>query len=330
MESIMKSINFKKSQYTRAEALIKSSTIFNGDPGDGIFKRKSYPFILRKNINNLFASHTNAILDYFAKNGIAWWNGKLTNHTLSSQVACLNHLFPIRNDKSAVLSIIQNVHPDIVDVLKITSDTFYPEYIQFESVSDSDHLNELTSTRGSNCTSIDALIYGVHKDGRTILFPIEWKYVEVYGNDDKSKGDKGLTRLGRYTNLINNSKQLQSTNQGVYYFEPFYQLMRQTLWAEQMIANKSTEIIKADDYIHLHIIPSENNDLLLKTYPASGQNMENTWRSCLRDQSKYRIITPANLLAPLSNQYGPLIKYLDTRYWNQNVGSSNWNNETQN
>jgi len=326
----MTSISFKKSQYSRVQGLIANTSIFNGDKGGGIFKRKPYQFILNDNLNNLYNPNTNDILDYFQKNRIAWWNGRLTNHTLSSQVACLNHLFPIRKDKAAVLAVIQHVCPEIIDVLPITTDNYDRAFIQFETVSDSDHLNELTSTRGSNCTSIDALIYGVHKDGRTILFPIEWKYVEVYGNDDKSKGDKGLTRLGRYTNLINTSKQLQSTNQGVYYFEPFYQLMRQTLWAEQMIANRSTEIIKADDYIHLHIIPSENNDLLLKTYPASGQNMENTWRSCVRDQSKYRIITPANLLAPLSNQYGPLIKYLDTRYWNQNISSSIWNKETQN
>lgn len=311
----MTSINFKKSQYLRVQGLIASTSIFNGDNGGGVFKGKPYPFILQNSINNLYSPFANDILDYFRKNGIAWWNGKLTNHTLSSQVACLNHLFPIRKDKDAVLSVIQNVCLDIVDVLPITTDKFEPAYIQFETVSDSDHLNELTSTRGSNCTSIDAFIYGVHKDGRKILFPIEWKYVEVYGNDNKARGDKGQTRLGRYTALINNSSQLKSKDQAVYYFEPFYQLMRQTLWAEQMILNSDSETIKADDYIHLHVIPSENVDLLQKTYPVSGLHMEETWRTCLKDQSKYKIVTPSFLLSPIGNQYMKLVEYLSQRYW---------------
>lgn len=311
----MKSIKFKKTQYERAEELIKNSLLFNGDAGGGSFRDNPYPFILRKNINNLYATYANSILDYFNGNRIAWWNGKLTNHVLSSQVACLNHLYPIRKDKAAVLSIIQNVCTDIVDVLIITADKFDPAFIQFESVSDLDHLNELSSTRGSNCTSIDALILGVNKDGRKILIPIEWKYVEVYGNEDKSKGVKGTTRLGRYTQLINQSSQLRSTNHAVYYFEPFYQLMRQTLWAEQMVLNKSTETIKVDDFMHLHIIPDENIDLLQKNYPISKMGMEATWRSCLKDQSKYKILSPALLITPISKQYPDLIEYLESRYW---------------
>jgi hypothetical protein len=182
---------------------------------------------------------------------------------------------------------------------------------KLESVSDADHLNELSSTRGSNCTSIDALIWGVHRDGRKILFPIEWKYVENYGNDDKAKGDKGVTRLSRYTDLINNSSQLKSISHKVYYFEPFYQLMRQTLWAEQMVAHNDTETIKADDYIHIHVIPTENVDLLKKVYPCSGLDMESTWRNHLKDQSKYKIFNPKAFLSPiLSHPYHDLVQYL--------------------
>ena len=57
-------------------------------------------------------------------------------HTLSSQMACLNHLFPIRNDKNTVLKIAQIICEDIVDVLEIKSDKFLPAYIAFEAVSD--------------------------------------------------------------------------------------------------------------------------------------------------------------------------------------------------
>lgn len=81
-------------------------------------------------------------------------------------------------------------------------------YIQFEAVSDTDYLNEGNLKRGSNCTSIDALIYGMHRDGRKIIFPIEWKYVESYGNENKAEGDRGKTLKARYTDLIYRSTQL--------------------------------------------------------------------------------------------------------------------------
>lgn len=309
-------MSFKERQYYRAENLIKSSSVFNGDVGCGVFKKKSYPFVLQDSSNNLFMQSKNAIRDYFKDNGIVWWNGKLTNHTLSSQVACLNHLFPIREDKNAVLSLVKKICPDIADVLLLTTDKYVHAYIQFEAVSDVSRLNEIYSTRGCNCTSVDALIYGVHKDGRKILFPIEWKYVEAYGNENKAIGAKGTVREARYTDLINQSAQLNAGFKDVYYFEPFYQLMRQTLWAEQMIAHKNIETIKADDYIHIHVIPAENSELLNKKYPCSAKGMEETWRTCLKDQSKYVIIPPKDLLASvIGGQYRALFEYLEKRYW---------------
>lgn len=160
------------------------------------------------------------------------------------------------------------------------------------------------------------MIYGQHKDGRKILFPIEWKYVESYSNVYKSKGDKGIERKSRYTNLINQSQQLKSSHHVIYYYEPFYQLMRQTLWSEQMIVHKSTETIMADDYIHIHVIPSENKELLNKKYKCSGKEMEETWRDSLADQNKYIIISPKDLLASVKKEkYSDLIEYLEKRYW---------------
>lgn len=306
-------MGFKESEYKRVEDLLKNSNVFYGDKGNGIFRNKNYPFILENNLNNLYEPIRNDVLDYFKNNNIAWWGGKLTNHPLSSQVACLNHLFPIRNDKDAVLSIVQQVLPDIVDVLPITTDKNLPAYIQFESVSDVDHLNEVNTTRGANCTSLDALILGKQKDGRNILFPIEWKYVEAYGNEDKGTNK---TRRIRYDNLINQSKQLIPTeNNTVYYYEPFYQLMRQTLWAEQMVVNKVKETIQVDDYFHLHIIPKNNKDLLNKEYVTSDKGMEDTWRECIKDQSKYQIIEPKQLISKINAiKYKDLIIYLHHRY----------------
>jgi len=235
---------------------------------------------------------------------------------MSSQVSCLNHLFSIRDDKDAVIAIVKHMYPEIVDVFKISTDHYAPAYIQFESVSDVDHLNEGKPNIGRNCTSIDALIYGVSKNGRKILILIEWENAETYSNVDKAIGVSGIERKKRYSDLINNSSQLIANSHYVYYFEPFYQLMRQTLWSEQMISNKVSETVKADDFIYIHVIPSGNLTLLNKTYPCSGQDMEATWRSCLKDQSKYIIGSPKDLLSQVNwGKYPDLRKYLDARYW---------------
>lgn len=99
---------------------------------------------------------------------------------MSSQIACLNYLFVIRTDRDAVLSLAQTISTDLIDVLEIANDSNNTKaFISFEVVSDTDYLNECVNgqspTRGNNCTSIDALIVAKHKNGKTILIPIEWK-----------------------------------------------------------------------------------------------------------------------------------------------------------
>lgn len=310
-------MNFKNEQRLRSEFLIKSGSFFGDDSGCGKFRNKQYPFVLQSAQNNLYAPFRDEIKEYFTNNKIAWWGGsEPTNHTLSSQIACVNHLFPIRQDKEAVLSMIKQFIPDIIDILSIKSDKHNPGYIQFESVSDTNHLNEGRTTRGCNCTSVDALAYGKYKDERKILILIEWKYAEVYGNASMSNGDSGAARKGRYADLINKSYQLKIDSHDIYNYEPFYQLMRQTLWAEQMIAHKDSETVKADDYIHLHIIPEGNHQLLRKNYKCSGKSMEETWRQCLKNQNKYRRLSPQCLLAPIdSRKHKGMFDYLQARYW---------------
>ena len=317
---------YLEQERTKAVKLIQSGhPIFEGAIGGMKFLKKERPFVLQQSLKNLHPAIRTEAVQYFEENNISWWGGrKPTGHVLSSQIACLNHLFAIRKDKTAVLVLAQEINPEFVEVLLIESDKFSPGYIQFEAVSDIDHLNEGSPNRGSNCTSIDALIYARHKNGSLWLIPIEWKYTEHYANQDKAKegytkdpnGCKGVVRQRRYNDLIKNSTQLKSDDLTVYYFEPFYQLMRQTLWAEQIVANKPQERLKADNYIHVHVIPSANTDLLHKRYRCSGMNMQDTWRSYLRDQSQYQILTPQQLMAGLISNvtYEPLLDYLSIRY----------------
>jgi len=336
--------------------LIKSGKLFNSDKGKkpyflrnkknptGIWLPKADLLLNWK--NNLYPQIVDEVSLYFALNHILFHHLEgdsdfgfciPSGHTLSSQIACLNHLYPLRYDKDAVLTIAQQIYPEIVDLFQIETDKFLPAYISFEVVSDIDHLNETKGnqklTRGTMCTSVDAMIYGKLKDDNKIIVPIEWKYTENYHEDGKSdknysiekrgkeKEGKGKERLQRYSELINCSEQLSlkknDYKSSVYFFEPFYQLMRQTLWAEQMIANNKTETIKAEKFIHAHIVPNENKELLQYEYSASMKRMKETWESCLTDINKYKLVEPKDLLATIDKtKYQKLINYLTTRYWN--------------
>ena len=345
-----KRLDYREAERKRAIALLKNTNLFSfAESGRVIiYKGKDYPKeeILLDGIHNIYKPIQKDVLEYFTKNRIVFWHAprakepynRPTGHILSSQVCCINHLFPIRHDYENVLRLAKAVCTDFIKVLPITTDEYSPGYIQFEAVSDTDHLNEKKQeqaelTRGSNCTSVDALIYAEHKNRSKYLIPIEWKYTEYYDNQDKSIEDrdgeakgtegKGKERLWRYGDLITNSRYLKNQpnyRNSIYFFEPFYQLMRQTLWAEQMIQHKDNERIKADNYIHIHIIPKENNKLLYKNYKKSKRPLLESWLDMLKDKEKYVIISPMDFIMNIdNNKYSDLLNYLRDRYWNNKI-----------
>ena len=82
---------------------------------------------------------------YFTENRISWWGGEEpTTHTLSSQIACINHLFPIRTSQDSVLKIAQSIDPEFESVEILGNDKGKDGFISFEVVSEKDHLNEIS------------------------------------------------------------------------------------------------------------------------------------------------------------------------------------------
>lgn len=281
------------------------------------------------------------VKDYFENHQIKWWtccfdapkgvkpDGKsITRHLVSSQVACINHLFFIKHDKNAVLSIINGIKGMPVKfkgVLNIPCDEGENNYIAFEVIASQDYLHEKILKRGECCTSVDAFVYAVDENDERWLIPIEWKYTETYDREDKSAGAKGKTRLSRYcnlegNNLIGNSKQLRSLDDykhSIYFQEPFYQLMRQTLWAECICNSKDEKILPAQHFVHIHVCPKDNKELLNKHYAevTNKNTMEEAWREMLTDQSLYHLIDPKDLMKPIAEKYPDLYNYLKKRYW---------------
>lgn len=336
-----KGSKYQEVQRTHQKNLIENSNIFDGAKAGAIYKQQPRDFVLLDGRNNLFGEIRPSVIDYFKTNNITWWGGRVSGHVLSSQIACLNHLFPLCNNPEILKNILNNAtNMNFEEVLPIPEwldkqNDGSKHYISFEVISYKDNLNETTEgkelTRGSNCTSIDALIIAKDPKKEVWIIPIEWKYTEFYQNMDKSQEDregetkgengKGKERMKRYCNLITQSTQLQTLNdyQGSIYFqEPFYQLMRQTLWAEKVITNEADKWYGAKNYMHLHIVPSANSDLLCKNYrrfPSMTNGMETEWCEHLSNKNLYKILDPKDFVQPIKTDYPELYSYLETRYW---------------
>lgn len=319
---------YKTQQENKQRYLMKSkSYVFDNATGEMYFvdeKQRWMPsskvINRRESVKNLYKEIRKDALLYFEFNNIVWWkqyedlyfpNG----HTLSSQIHCLNHLFPIRADHDAVLAIIQAIMPEIVEIEPSPIDEkFYimdkypyktPSYISFEfAYNNKELLRERCNQRGANCTSVDAFIYAVNKEGEHVLIAIEWKYSEAY---EKTTGNKAkiATIDERYRDLAARKNSNLAGWKESYNWDPFYELARQTLLMEQIVDNKP---FKANDYRHLVVCPKNNLEMM---------DDATAFKESLKVSSKFHIIDPQDLLDPLRGNanYSDLINYLETRYW---------------
>jgi hypothetical protein len=303
-----------KCYYSRFFKEAKNSGHWNFYDDFGNFtKRVHLNYILRPedSLSNLFQPISWLALDYFKRYDIAWWREDEdryfpTGHLLSSQIHCLNHLFALRKDKDAILSIVN--HATKMEFDEVLSSLIDDDgYLSFEFAYKNDDLigeNDIGAHRGYMWTSIDAMVLA-RKGNETWLIPIEWKYTETYEKEDKTC----QKRLDRYEGLIKESDQLKMPKNGripnsIYFQEPSYELMRQTLLCEQ-IKHKGL----AKNFFHLNVIPKGNSGL--------REAVEKEYIPMLKDSSKFIIIDPQDLLSPLkgNDDYKELMEYLGTRYW---------------
>lgn len=327
---------FEKREFIKHIELINRD-FFEEAKGCGLWWNKKnntweqYPHILQHqdSLKNLFAPIRQEVMSYFDEYDIAWWRANEdryfpTGNLLSSQIHCLNHLFAIRRDEKAVLSVIQKIFPDIKKVLPSPIDwheyvvtSGIPQkvrsFISFEFALDNIQLlGERCCKRGKNCTSIDAFIYAENNCGERILIGIEWKYTESYEKSEEYKVDKAVVER-RYLELAKDERSNLNGWPEEFYWNPLYEFARQTLLLEQIVAKKpkcGAFPIKAHDYVQLIVRPEDNKEIC-----ADIQRFINT--KCLKDTNKVIEITPQALLSPLKDNenYNDLLNYLETRYW---------------
>jgi hypothetical protein len=302
-------------QHERAVAT--RDELFN-DPGGGEFHGHHYDFVLQNAELNLWKPICEDALKYFPEHCIPWHvtGDKPLGHLLSSQIACVNHLFPLRQNEEWSTALLQGIDSKIVKAVKVEG---ADGYVDFEVVGRENYLGEKSHSRGENSTSIDALMVGEKADGGRIMFPIEWKYTEHYAKN--SLYIKARTDI--YNPLLEAAdapvKFVGAPAQPFepLYYEPFYQLMRQTLLSWLMV--KAGEY-GCSEYIHIHAVPDGNNELRDKNPSPilDGKGgMESAWKSVLAKPERYKLISPDKLFAPLEkfNDAASLLGYLQKRYW---------------
>jgi hypothetical protein len=286
------------------------------DPGSGLFFGKPRDFVLNDAALNLWDGIRWDAIAYFKNKGIKWWQGTddgPTGHLLSSQIACVNHLYFLRQRADLATAALRTIDVNVTKALVVDDG-----YVEFEFIGEKQYLKERSFTRGANCTSVDAFMIGLMPDGQQRAFLIEWKYTEDYDQEDKYIAQ----RAGVYDDLIRHEgspfKQIEPK---ALYLEPFYQLMRQTLLGWQFSENCDHG---CTSYRHVHVIPDSNVEFHSKvTSPfLNGKNVSEAWRSTLKEPHLYIRTTPENFIRT-SLAAGPDSKsievYLTQRYWSAGV-----------
>jgi hypothetical protein len=302
-------MSYLESQRQRVVALREQ---FFNDPGQGLFLGKPREFVLKDAVLNLFPPIREAALAYFKDNQIPWWKGETglpTGHLLSSQIACLNHLFSFRDRQEIATEVLRGIEPSIKTALRIDDG-----FVAFEFIGKKQYLMERGFTRGANCTSIDAAMLGETKDNKRILFLIEWKYTESYQRESKYIPRRAQV----YDHLIEapDSPFVPEVKPEALYYEPFYQMMRQTLLAHQFELHKELD---CNQCLHIHVIPDANKELktTITSPDLHGKTIHEAWTPLLREPHKYRPVDPTTLLLPASSipNTAQWFDYLTKRYW---------------
>lgn len=241
---------------------------------DGVFMGKPRPFCLHEDHSdeNLLPAVRADAIAYFRERTIPWHTGvgmNPSNHLCSSQVACVNTLFPLARDAKLLAAVFRSFLPQIRDVLPFNTDGKLPDgtapALAFEWIGTQNYLGEKRSrSRGANATSADFAFRFRRWDGRIELVLGEWKYTEAYSTPLPSPDKLNATRLETYRSAWKRWHKRQSDlpSYESFFSEPFYQLMRLTLLALEMetkLGDKPQEL-DADIVSIVHVAPAANRN----------------------------------------------------------------------
>jgi hypothetical protein len=306
-----------------------SNSISADARGDGVYRGKSRPFCIPADYaeENLFPAVRQQAMDYFAAANIKWhdeMDAKPSNLLCSSQVQCVNFLFPFADKPDTLLWLLKPHFPKIESLVPMESSG---GFVSFEWIGLRNYLgervrNENTRTRGANFTSSDAAVMFVRSDGLRQIVLIEWKYTEAYSRSSFKTSKSGTSRVEIYRHLLEREDcpldvQRLSNLEDLFY-EPFYQLTRQQLLAHEM---ERAHELGADLVTTLHVAPAVNTDFQRVTSPnlsKFGDSVTEIWQRLLNPTDKFKSLSTEQLLGrppgEYSNGLGDRWSYVTQRY----------------
>ena len=263
-----------------------------------------YPFCLPRAAarSNLLPEAAGAVR-FFADRDIQWHrgvNGGPTTHLLSSQVQCVNALFPLTTDPDRVRAAFGDLL-DIAEVLEIDGALLTFEY----NGGGHDYLGEGRPghplVRGANSTSTDAALAYHTSTGQRELALVEWKYTEQYLGS-KLSADPDGKRERRYRAFY--EAEDGPLDPSVVPFEavlvePLYQLVRQQLLAWRIEQAGAFDRVRV-----LHIAPATNAEywrsLDRHEHRRSDETVRDVWQRMLRDshRDRFRSLDSALFTSP--------------------------------
>jgi hypothetical protein len=220
---------------------------------------------------NLFPGFRGAALDFFATREIKWHGpqGRLDASIVSSQVSCVNCLFPFVTSAERLALGLRQIYPDLIEVLPISSKSEPPlmdssrPFLSFEWIGEQKYLNERSGRRGAFQTNADAIFRFRQQDDSVRLVMVEWKYCEGdLEATDKRLSSRGTNRVATYEPELTKPRcqlTLGTTAFDTLFRSPIDQLMRLQLLASAMERHREME---ADIVSVLHIAPRSNSDLI--------------------------------------------------------------------
>lgn len=301
-----------------------------------------YPHILPPGSERLafYPPLADAILAYLDGEDIALHSEAL--NLKSSQVACLNILYPLRCDPALARATFGQSIPDLVDVIGIEFEYTGPD-------GTTEWLGEpARGKRGQNRTSIDAALVWLDRAGRRRASLIEWKYternfgvcsaftnagsaeqrrcLELRVTDDHPETSCPLTDGGdgrhrRYWEHLTGAgipKEAFAGVKGCPFAGPLYQLMRQQLLAAYLV--QAGEVEAAD-----LLVLSFSGNTALDELPASLEPLRlarndtiiDVWNRALAGASPVHHLTVEGLMAAVDQTamaYAGWRDYVRERY----------------
>ncbi len=303
----------------------------------------TYPHILPAGHERL-AFHValaDAILSYLTEEDIAA-HTELQN-LKSSQAACLNFLFPLRQDPGLAKAALRSFLPGLREVSGIEFEyTGPPEATRWLGEPE-------RGKRGQNRTSIDAAIFWIGRSKREHITLVEWKYTESnFGvcsafasaaGEDKARcssldvardsdparscllttgGDRRSRRYWEHMGAAGICLSAFADVQGCPFQGPFYQLMRQFLLAAYLRqAGEADEVdvvsIGFARNTKLGEVPPQLRPLL----GGTGGDIVDAWNAVLKDVPSLHHSTVEGLMAQVNRIEGIDLgwrNYLRDRY----------------